>query len=544
MTKPSPWTSTYLTAMVNKPRWASPVTKAEMAAGDGARNIRFIQRHCRIDKDSVGGRAGDLIKLRDWQQLQLYRLFARREDGLRKHRVGLIGLPKKNGKSAKSSGIGLAEADQGPEGGEVYCCAGDREQARIVFGTAKAMVEMDPELSARVTPYKNELVWPETGTKFKVLSAESKLKEGVNPTLVIFDEVHVQPNDDLWDIMEQGFGSRLEPMMLGITTAGDPTDSLGNDSLCYRLYQHGCKVATGEIVDPSFFFAWWEPLLGHRADWRDPDVWAETNPGLGDIVSLEDFQAKVIRGPEAVVRTKRLNMWVPGKLAAVPSGKWEARTAELPVPVGETITFGVPDDDVVARWPASEGIGVPSDWLVDSVGFLDGSWDGDCTGLVCSTRDGFLFVIVHHEKDETDGPDWRVPVNSVKADIRTAFAAGMRGLLLDPFRWQQTAADLEDEGYPVVEWPTSHVKRIGPAWKDFYAAILDGELSHDGHPAMARHIGNVVLKIDASGARPVKTSKTSKRHIDLAICATGAYANRELEFTSGPKRARLWSAVS
>lgn len=185
------------------------------------------------------------------------------ETGRRLHRVGLLGMPGKNGKS----GVALAEADEGPAGGEVYCCAGDKDQARIVFRTARQMVEMDPELAARVKPYKDELVWPDTETRLKVLSAEAFTKEGLNPTFVLFDEVHVQPDDELWDVMEQAMGAREEPLMIGNTTAGDPTDRHGNDSLCYRLMK---------------------------------------------------------RGPEATVRTKRLIQWVPGKLAAFPAGAWEA----------------------------------------------------------------------------------------------------------------------------------------------------------------------------------------------------------------------------
>ena len=520
--------------MVSVPRWSSPVTKAEMAAGDGADAIEFTHRHCRITKDSIGGPRGQLLSLRDWQQLQFYRILARREDGKRKHRVGLLGLPRKNTKSTMGSALALFEADEGPGGGEVYAVAGDREQARIVFGTARQMVELDPELASRTKRYRDEIIWPATETRFKVLSAEAYTKEGLNPTFVLFDEVHVQQDDELWDVMALAMGARPEPMMLGITTAGDPTDRLGNDSLAYRYYEHGKQVASGEVDDPSFYFAWWEPHAGSRADHRDPKVWDESNPGLGDLVSLEDFEASVIRTHEAEFKTKRTNLWVAGKLAAVPDGRW----GPLAAPADERsdmITFGF----------GANTIDVPAEWLTDAALFLDGSWTGDSTGIVGCTREGHLFTVTHHEKTSLDGPDWRVPVNDVVKDIRTAFTAGARGLAFDPFRWQQTAADLVDEGYPVVEWPTNSVHRIVPAWKDFYAGIMDADLTHDGHPALARHVANIVLKIDNYGARPVKTSKTSQRHIDLAISAVGAYAIRHVDFTSDdtPKRARLWSAV-
>ncbi len=522
---------------VSIPRWSSPVTRAEMSAGDGGHKIEWVQRHCRIDKDSLGGQRGELIRLRDWQQLQTHRIFARRADGHRKHRVGLLGLPRKNGKSGYGSGIALSEADDGPPGGEVYCCAGDKDQARIVFRTAKSMVEMDPDLSARVKVYRDEMIWPDTETRFRVLSAEAFTKEGLNPTFVLFDEVHVQPDDELWNVMALASGARTEPMMLGITTAGDPVDRFGNDSLCHRLYQHGTRVSTGEVDDPSFYFAWWEPTDGQQADHRDPEVWAESNPALGDLVSVEDFESSVVRTPEPEFRTKRTNIWVRGRTTAVPTGRWEDRGIDQADDVA-TIRFGVPDD-------APDGLGrhVPADWLNDSVLFLDGSWSGDSTGAVGCTRDGHMFTVIHEERDLTDGPEWRVPVSSVTADVRRAFDLGrVRGLLGDPHRWQHTMSELQDEGYPVVEWPTNSLDRIVPAWKDFYAAIMDGEVTHDGDPALVRHMANVVLKVDARGARPVKTPGT-RRHIDLAICAIGAWTNRHLDFTDdAPKRAPIWSA--
>jgi phage terminase large subunit-like protein len=483
-----------------------------------------------VDKDSIGGKAGDLLRLRDWQQLQLYRLFARREDGRRKHRMGLFGLPRKNGKSAIGAATSLFEADQGPDGGEVYCVAGDREQARIVFGTARRMVETDPDLSGRVKPYKNEMVWTQTGTRLRVLSAEAYTKEGLNPTFVLFDEVHVQPDDELWDVMALAMGAREEPMMLGITTAGAITDRTGNDSLCYRLYQLGKRVALGETDDPSFFFSWWEPRDrddDEPIDHNDPDVWAEANPGLGDLVSLEDFQSALGRTHESVFRTKRCNMWVSGKETALPTGRWEACREDRPAD-GEVIEF-------------SSGEQVPTEWLDDAILFLDGSWAGDSTGIVACTPDSYLYVVTHHERTEVDGPEWRVPVTSVEADVVMAIDAGARGILVDPHRWQRTIAVLEEAGYPVAEWHTNNISRIVPAWKDFYAAVLDQELHHDGNLALARHIGNMILKIDAHGARPVK-HRPSVRHIDLGICAIGAYANRDVQFGDDkPERSALWS---
>ena len=132
------------------PRWLS-ATPAR-TRGEGV--CEFVESFCRVTKDSVGGRAGDLLVLRRFQRELLCALMAEDESGHLKHRQALIGLARKNGKSALGASLALSALVCGPIGAEVYSCAGDRDQARIVFGTAKAMVELDPELSAVCKVYR------------------------------------------------------------------------------------------------------------------------------------------------------------------------------------------------------------------------------------------------------------------------------------------------------------------------------------------------------------------------------------------------------
>lgn len=127
------------------PALLSPVRPR--AKTDGEQCSEFIEAFCRITKDSIAGRSGTPITLRPWQRSLINGLLERRADGRLKHRQALIGMPRKNGKSALASGIALWGLFCGPDGGEVYSCAGDRDQARIVFGAAKRMIEMDAELS-------------------------------------------------------------------------------------------------------------------------------------------------------------------------------------------------------------------------------------------------------------------------------------------------------------------------------------------------------------------------------------------------------------
>src|SRR6266508_4284846 len=215
------------------------VSQVEIEGGDGAKYIEFIAKHCRLTNESVAGKVGEPLVLRRWQRDLVLRLFARREDGRLRHRQALIGMGRKNGKSSLTAAISLADLVLGSAGGEIYSCAAEREQARIVWGTAKKMIALDPWLNERLRPYRDYIENLETGSIYRVLSAEAYSKEGLNPHRVIFDEVHAQPTRELWDTMALAQGSRPDPLMIGITTPGVRSDTFGRDSLCYELYKYG-----------------------------------------------------------------------------------------------------------------------------------------------------------------------------------------------------------------------------------------------------------------------------------------------------------------
>jgi hypothetical protein len=59
----------------------------------------------------------------------------------------------------------------------------------------------------------------------------------------------------------------------------------------------------------------------------------------------------------------------------------------------------------------------------------------------------------------------------------------------------------------------------GPETAWFYSAVVDRLLSHDGLAALARHVGDAVLKEDSRGTRLAKEHKDSKRRIDAAVAA-------------------------
>jgi phage terminase large subunit-like protein len=479
----------------------TPVSLEAIGRGDGDVAAEFAELFGSVGKDGIAGKAGEALVMRDWQKQLLANLYARDDDGGLLAQTALIGMPRKNGKSALSSAaIGLYSLiAEGINGGEVIAVAAEKEQARIVFGEAKRMVQ-NSELSDLVTIYKDSIFVPSTNSVFKVVSAEAYSKEGLNPSRVIMDELHAHKNRELFDVFSLAMGNRGKiAQLVAITTAGVKSDSTGQDSIAYELYQYGQKVARGEIIDPAFFMAWWE--APQDSDHRIPENWRLANPGFDDIVSAEDFVSAVRRTPEAEFRTKRLNQWVSSQISWLPTGTWD-ELADLQ------------DLDPDAEY---------------MVGF-DGSFSGDTTVLVGCTipkdeESPYLFLIKAWEKDDRIHDDsWRVEIQEVEnaiADFCARFK--VREVACDPFRWQRSMEVLADKGIPIVEYPSTSARRMVTSCAKFYDAVLDKKLVHDGNALLARHLSNAVVKSDNLGVRIVKENRNSSRRIDAAVAAVIAF---------------------
>jgi phage terminase large subunit-like protein len=168
----------------------------------------------------------------------------------------------------------------------------------------------------------------------------------------------------------------------------------------------------------------------------------------------------------------------------------------------------------------------------DVVLTLDGSFNGDTTGVLVVEvgEKPHVDVLQAWERPANARPDWRVPVSDVEQAIRDACRKwNVLELAADPYRWQRSLEALRDDGVPVEEFHQSS-QRMTPATKDFYASVVDKEMTHSGNAVLARHIGNAVLKEDSRGTRIIKETPTSVRRIDLAVCAV-----------MGLARARWWA---
>jgi len=236
-------------------------------------------------------------------------------DGLRRFQTAYIEIPKKNGKSLIGAAIALKllVAD-GEVDAHVVSCAADKPQAKNVFGAAAKMVERSPYLRDLCTVYRDKIVGPHGGV-YEVISAEAFTKHGPSYSGVIFDEVHAQPNRELWDTVTPGIMARDQGLVFAITTAGhDKT------SLCWELHERAERAMLNPDADPTFYGKIYS-FDEAKYDWDSEEGFASVNPSYGKAIRQKAWlsliaKARLNPANEASYRQLHLNQW------ANPATKW------------------------------------------------------------------------------------------------------------------------------------------------------------------------------------------------------------------------------
>lgn len=404
-------------------------------------------------------------------------------------RVAYIQVPRKSGKTRLAACLALTEICLRPRR-HVYAIAdSERNLNSVLIRELRDLIGGSEHLRDSIHIYKDHLEVPETGSFIQTRPNNFKASQGINPHLVLFDEVHLQRSDDIWSGMQMAGAARTDALLFGITTPGyDLT------CLAHNLYQ---SVQNG---DPTLYGRIWQSDPAAGID--DREQWAVANPCYDRPGFADAMEFDRARLPEHEFRRFRLGQWTATETAWLPYGKWDER---------------------------ANAIGEPPDGTRIWIGF-DGSYSGDSTALVGCTAEGHLFVIGCWENPGRKG--WRVPRAEVERTITEAMSRwNVVELICDPPYWEREIAEWCTR-WPdrVLEFPTYSRARMAPACTGFYAAVMDGALTQDGDPRFARHVANCIIKTTPYGDCVTKVDKDSPAKIDLAVAAIIAHSRASINF--------------
>ncbi len=470
--------------------------KYNKAKADGA--VAFI--NCL--NHTKGEWYGCPFNLIDWQEQIIRDIFGiLKPSGYRQFNSAYVEISKKQGKSELAATVALLlTCGDFEHGGEVYGCASDRQQASIVFDVAVEMGEQCPALKSRIKPVLSQkrLIYKPLNSFYQVLSAEAYTKHGLNVHGVVFDELHAQPNRNLYNVMLHGSGdARKQPLFFLITTAG--TD---RHSVCWEVHQKAEDIIKGRKIDQTFY-----PVIYGASDdakWTSEKVWKETNPSLGITVDIEKIRnacenAKQNPAEENLFRQLRLNQWVKQSVRWMPMGKWDK------------CGFKINDKNLEGRV---------------CYGGLD----------LSSTTDITAFVLVFPPEDENDkysilpyfwipedNIDLRVKRDHVPYDIwkqqgylqttegnvvhygfiesfieELSKKYNIKEIAFDRWGAVQMTQNLEGLGFTVVPFGQGF-KDMSPPSKELMKLTLEEKLAHGGHPVLRWMMDNIFIRTDPAG---------------------------------------------
>jgi phage terminase large subunit-like protein len=464
-------------------------------------------------RHSKGELAGQPIRLEPWQMFcigSVYGWF--RADGTRRFRTLYQEIPKKNGKSTEAAGIGLLGlVADGELGAEVYAAATKKDQARIVFGEARSMVRTSPELKRKVSVFKLNLSVDSTGSKFEPLSSDEKSADGLNPSLVVIDELHRHKNAALRNLMDSGTASRRQPLLVIITTAGD-----NDNASAYAIENdYAIKVLEGTIVDDSYFA--FITTIDDPKKWDDPIEWAKANPNLTVSVKLDFLAAKAAAAKASPTKKAdfmrfHLNVRQSDATRAIDMDVW-ARNAGEPIDVGAlkgrrcflSLDLSAKQDitATVKLFPPEEG---EKRWIIVPRFFTPADTIDER-----SERDRAQYRLWCDEHWMEATPGNVIDHARVKETIlEDAHLYRIEALPYDPWNATQLAVELQSVGLPVAEF-IQGLKSFTLPTKEFLNYLRDEKFRHGGNPVLTWMASNLMVQTDKNeNMMPTKAKSTGR----------------------------------
>jgi len=438
----------------------------------------------------------ELIVLQPWQCFVLGAPFGwiRKRGGMRRFKEIYAEIPRKNSKSIMGALVGLDMLmEQGEHGAEVYAGATTEKQAHEVFGPARLMLKRSPQImeAAGAEVWAKAIVLPEDNSKFwPVIGSPG---DGASPSCAIADEYHEAATSDLIDAMVTGMGSREQPMLLIITTAG--TDLA---TPCRDKHLEAEKILQGTLENDELFAIIYGVDEGD--DWTKPAAIRKANPNLGISVD-ESFllaqQRQAVLNPtyQNRFKTKHLNVWCGASVAGINMADW-ARAADPGLTIeqfkGQSAIFSLDlaskldicafmqlftrQQNGVQHYYAFGRYYIPEDTVAEASANQGAyrKW----------AAEGHLIV--------TEGAE--IDFDHIREDVKAARSLVQANeIVYDPWRATQLAHQLAKDGATVVEM-AQNARNMAQAFDELLTALKAGRLHHDGDPVLAWMAGNTVAK--------------------------------------------------
>ena len=467
-----------------------------------------------------GPLAGTLLRLMPWQRWMMANLFGfvGRKDGKRRFRQASIWVPRGNGKTSLAAPLAIYMTFLEQEGGaEGYAAAVTRDQAKILWETAKQMVERTPMLRLRfgLQTSRNSVFQPSTASKFVAVSSDAKALDGLNVHVAVCDEIGSHKTANVYDVLLTALGKRDQPMLISISTATGNNAGIGK-----KLHDYTQRILEGTLTDERFFGT----IYGADPEdsvW-DETTWRKANPGWGVTVQPEAIrtianQARQSPGQEIAFKTRHLNLWVSADHSLFLMEAWHRcadPTLRLADFEGRACYVGLDLSAKVDMTSASlvfpdNAPGEPARFVVFSR-----SWLPEAT---ISTSRNASYPGWVADGSLTSTPGEVTDFEAIEDTLRDwGDRFDVQGVGYDPWSAKQLAQRMQNEGMPMVEIRQT-VMNLSEPTKEFDALMRARRMRHEGNPVLGWSVSNVIGRYDEKGNVFPKKEKGGDGKIDAAM---------------------------
>ena len=492
--------------------------KEEELSSIGLKRAKRVKEFCENLICTQGEWAGKPFKLIPWQYedvvVPLFGVL--KENQLRQYRYCYLEIPKKSGKSPLAAALGLyglcADGESSPE---VYIAAADREQAGYVFRYAAQMARENETLRKvlKIVDSRRRIINKSNNGFMQVLSSESYTKHGINPSMLIFDELHAQKDDDLWNTLTSGTDyARKQQVVLAMSTAG----IWNKESIWWRTREKARQIKEGTIKQKNFL-----PVLyiadPEKDNPEDENVWIRVNPSIGHIFTLDKIREQYKEVKDDPVEYQnflrfRLNMPVKSNMRWMPMDDWDkcGGMVDLKALEGKTCYGGLdmstkvdltalcmvfPPQFDLEKWMVLMKFYCPEDSIMQR-----------------SRSDRVHYDVWEKEGWLTSTPGNVIDEGFIEKDIielSERYNVGAIGY--DP--WGATGIStrlFNDHGITMVEMRQG-AKTLSEPAKDILVKVKRHEVNHGNNPVLRWCADNLVMVTDANeNVRPDKEKATDR----------------------------------
>jgi phage terminase large subunit-like protein len=473
--------------------------------------ISFFHKFLRHSKGEFLGRP---FILEPWQQFQLWQLFGWRsggEHGLRRFRTSYLEVPRKNGKTTLAAGVLIycTFADLEPVA-EGYAAATKKDQARICYDEASRMIRQSPDLKKHLGILKNSIFYPKLEQKLQPLASDSDSMDGLNVHCGVIDELHAHKTADMVNVLRTATGSRRQPIIYEITTAGT-----NKQSICYNHHNYSREILQGDKNDDSWLAMIF--TLDDQDEWADEKIWRKANPNLGGAKKIEYMRAQVKEAQnnaayQSAVKRLDFNLWEGVQERWLPDKIWINSAAD-PQPT---------DQELRENFESVAGLDIAStrDFTALAVVF----WNDSRIYAKLHTWNPSEMIDERVKKQNISFDAWsdqgwirRTAGNIMDSDTITMEVAayvekyGIQSVAFDKYQaYSGLIQNLISLGVNLTEQPQG-ISYMSEPTKQIEKLLMGGILQTDGSPVMDWMMGNIFLYVDPNGNYKMNKGKSTEK---------------------------------